>query len=92
MLPQQGGWATLTYKVFNKNQSYFLKVYEKSQASTPKLTALIDQYVPIMVWLMRNSNLKGKISVPFLTKNGDYKWENEVNVFEKLINLIFLHY
>lgn len=79
--PQRGGWASLAYKVSNKNQSYFLKVYEKSRASTPKLTALIDQYVPIMVWLMHNSSLKGKISVPFKINSGEYKCEDEYGVY-----------
>ncbi len=65
---QQGGWAALAYKVFSNQQTYFLKVYEKRRASTPKWTALIDQYVPIMVWLMNNSRLKGKIPAPLLTK------------------------
>ncbi|MFS0661052.1 aminoglycoside phosphotransferase family protein [Niallia alba] len=81
VLPQQGGWASLAYKVFNKNQSYFLKVYEKGRASTPKLTALIDQYVPILVWLINNSNLNGKITVPLITNSGEYKCEDENGVY-----------
>lgn len=81
MLPQQGGWASLAFKVSNKNQNYFLKVYEKSRASTPKLTALIDQYVKVLEWLMNNSNLKGKISVPFKTNSGEYKCEDEYGVY-----------
>ncbi|MBT2218067.1 phosphotransferase [Virgibacillus dakarensis] len=80
-LPQQGGWASLAYKVFNKNQSYFLKVYEKGRASTPKLTALIDQYVPILVWLINNSNLNGKITVPLITSSGEYKCEDENAIY-----------
>ncbi|MCM3570478.1 aminoglycoside phosphotransferase family protein [Neobacillus mesonae] len=79
--PQRGGWASLAYKVSNKNQSYFLKVYEKSRASTPKLTALIDQYVPILVWLIKNSNLKGKISVPMMTSERKYKCEDEYGIY-----------
>lgn len=81
VLPQQGGWASLAYKVFNKNQSYFLKVYEKGRASTPKLTALIDQYVPILVWLINNSNLNGKITVPLITSSGEYKCEDENAIY-----------
>ena len=81
MSHEQGGWASLAYKVFTENQSYFLKVYEKNRASTPKLTALIDQYVPIMVWLMQNSALEGKISVPFLTNSGEYKCEDEHGIY-----------
>ncbi|GAY78238.1 aminoglycoside phosphotransferase family protein [Niallia sp. Sow4_A1] len=81
VLSQQGGWASLAYKVSNKNKSYFLKVYEKSRSSTPKLTALIDQYVPIMVWLKNSSDLQGKIPVPLITSSGEYKCEDEYGVY-----------
>jgi spectinomycin phosphotransferase len=79
--PQQGGWAALAYKVFNNKLTYFLKVYEKSRSSTLKWTELIDEYVPIMVWLMHNSRLKGKIPVPLLTKHGDYKCEDDDGIY-----------
>ncbi|WP_409346733.1 phosphotransferase [Paenibacillus sp. MBLB4367] len=81
VLPQQGGWSALAYKVFTDKESYFLKVYEKSRASTPRWTALIDDYVPIMVWLMHNSGLKGKIPVPLSAKNGDYKCEDDDGIY-----------
>jgi spectinomycin phosphotransferase len=79
--PQQGGWSALAYKVFNNTNTYFLKVYEKSRASTPKWTALIDKYVPITVWLREHSNLKGKIPVPLFTKHGDYKCEDDEGIY-----------
>ncbi|TNJ62496.1 aminoglycoside phosphotransferase family protein [Paenibacillus hemerocallicola] len=79
--PQQGGWAALAYKVFDGNHAYFLKVYEKSRASTPKWTALIDKYVPILVWLLHNSGLTNKIPVPLPTKNGEYKCEDEHGIY-----------
>ncbi|MBP1996101.1 phosphotransferase family protein [Paenibacillus eucommiae] len=79
--PQQGGWAALAFKVSNNENTYFLKMYEKSRASTPKWTALIDKYVPIIVWLMHNSGLKDKIPVPFLTKNGGYKCEDDDGIY-----------
>lgn len=79
--PKQGGWAALAYKVVDKENAYFLKVYEKHRASTPKLTALIDQYSPILVWLEENSDLKGKIPVPLLTKNGHYKCEDSDHIY-----------
>ncbi|MFD0679373.1 MULTISPECIES: aminoglycoside phosphotransferase family protein [unclassified Paenibacillus] len=81
VLPQKGGWAALAYKVYDNKAAYFLKVYEKSRASTAKWTAHIDQYVPILVWLMHNSSLKGKIPVPILTKKGDYKCEDDAGVY-----------
>ncbi len=78
---QQGGWASLAYKVSNEKHSYFLKVYEKSRASTPKLTERIDAYVPIINWLYRNSDLKESISVPLLTTEGNYKCEDDDRVY-----------
>ncbi|WP_096435864.1 aminoglycoside phosphotransferase family protein [Alteribacter populi] len=79
--PKQGGWAALAYKVSNKYNAYFLKIYEKHRASTPKLTALIDLYSPILVWLEKNSYLKGMISVPLLSKDGHYKCEDSENIY-----------
>ena len=60
VLPEIGGWAALAYKIFDDEQAYFLKVYEKRRASTAKWTSLIDTYVPIMIWLAQNSDLSGK--------------------------------
>lgn len=79
--PQRGGWSALAFKVFDDRHTYFLKMYEKSRASTSKWTALIDEYVPILLWLTHNSGLKGKIPVPILTKNGDYKCEDEDGIY-----------
>lgn len=81
VLPQQGGWAALAYKVSTHKHNYFLKVYEKRRASTPKWTALIDDYVPILLWLMHNSGLKGKIPVPLLTNNGGFKCEDDDGIY-----------
>ncbi|MBD2869820.1 phosphotransferase [Paenibacillus arenilitoris] len=79
--PQQGGWAALAYRVQKGERAYFLKKYEKSRASTPKWTALIDRYAPILVWLDRNSGLNGKIPVPLLTVNGRYKCEDDEGIY-----------
>ncbi|CAH0120940.1 MULTISPECIES: phosphotransferase family protein [unclassified Paenibacillus] len=79
--PQQGGWSALAYKVTGNGHACFLKVYEKSRASTPKWTALIDQYVPILIWLFRHSGLKGKIPVPLPTNSGQYKCEDDDGIY-----------
>lgn len=79
--PEQGGWSALAFKVINHKHSYFFKVYEKSRASTVKWTALIDHYVPIMAWFLNNTGLKGKIPVPLLTMNGDYKCEDDDGIY-----------
>jgi thiamine kinase-like enzyme len=78
---QQGGWSAFAYKALTRSQTFFLKVYDKSRASTSKWTALIDDYAPVLVWLQRHSALKGKIPVPLVTKNGRYKCENEDAIF-----------
>ncbi|MBG9943573.1 aminoglycoside phosphotransferase family protein [Brevibacillus formosus] len=80
--PQQGGWAALAYKVISHQHSYFLKVYEKSRASTPKWTALIDKYVPIIQWLSRQTKLHGKLPVPLLTRNAAYKHEDDMGIYQ----------
>lgn len=78
---QIGGWSALAYKVTDEVNEYFLKIYEKSRASTPKLTALIDQYIPITIWLNDNTDLSGKIPVPLLTKDGKIKCEDDEGIY-----------
>lgn len=82
VIPQQGGWSALAYKVISDQHSYFLKVYEKSRASTPKWTALIDKYVPIIQWLSRQTGLQGKLPVPLLTRNAAYKHEDDMGIYQ----------
>lgn len=79
--PQTGGWSALAYKVSDGVKDYFLKVYEKSRASTPKLTALIDTYVPITLWLNENTDMKGKLPVPLLTQDGKPKCEDDNGIY-----------
>ncbi|RKN75885.1 phosphotransferase [Paenibacillus ginsengarvi] len=78
---QQGGWAALAYKVCSNERIFFLKVYEKSRASTPKWTSFIDHYVPITVWLMDNSRLTDRLPVPVPTLSGDYKCEDDEAIY-----------
>ena len=65
----------------SEGHAYFLKVYEKSRASTPKWTALIDDYVPVLLWLEEHSRLKGKIPVPILTQDGRYQCEDDEGIY-----------
>lgn len=81
LVPQQGGWSSLAYKIIAGNRTYFLKMYEKNRASTPKWTALINEYVPVLIWLHHYSILKGKIPVPLTTKEGNYQCVNEDGIF-----------
>ncbi|OZV13107.1 kinase [Tissierella sp. P1] len=78
---QIGGWSALAYKLSDGFKNYFLKVYEKNRASTPKLTALIDTYIPITLWLNKNTELRGKLPVPILTKDGEAKCEDKYGIY-----------
>ncbi len=81
LTPQQGGWSSLAYKVMAGDRAYFLKMYENSRASTPKWTALINEYVPVLIWLHHHSGLNGKIPVPLATRDGDYRCANADGIF-----------
>ncbi|HCO67390.1 MAG TPA: hypothetical protein DIT04_06500 [Dysgonomonas sp.] len=72
---QQGGWTSLAYRVENSSGVYFLKVYDKKRKSTAKWTALIDNYIPIVIWLNDNF-LKARIIEPILTSDNACKYEN----------------
>ena len=78
---QQGGWSALAFRVVTTSGSYFLKAYEKHKASTEKWTAMIDTYMPIVLWLNNNTNLHGKISCPILTNDGQYQCEDNHYIF-----------
>jgi len=84
---QQGGWTSLAYKVETGRDIYFLKIYEKQRKSTAKWTALIDNYIPIVIWLNENF-LKGRMIEPLLTQENAYKYEDEkvVCILFKYIN------
>lgn len=79
---QQGGWASLAYKIEDINGDFFfLKVYEKNRKSTPYLTQHIGIYLPIVDWLNNHTPLKGKIIRLIKTQTQDYKFEDESNVY-----------
>ncbi|NRG47286.1 aminoglycoside phosphotransferase family protein [Bacillus sp. CRN 9] len=78
---QQGGWATLAYKVNTEDGTFFLKVYEKSRVSTKTLAAGIDDYVPLTIWLHEAGGLSERISVPIRTATGDHKCEDETGIY-----------
>lgn len=81
IVPQKGGWSALAYKVSDGAKNYFLKAYETNRSSTSKLTAMIDIHVPVTIWLNQNTNLCGKLPVPILTKNGDFKYKDKHAVY-----------
>lgn len=80
----EGGWSARAFKVDTTNGSFFLKAYEKHKGATKKWTALVDSYMPIVLWLDNNTNLHGKIICPVLTNDGEYKCEDD-----KFIYLLF---
>lgn len=79
---QQGGWASLAYKIEDKSgHLYFLKVYEKSRKSTSYLIENIDLYLPIVDWLHNQTCLGGKIIRLVKTRTQSFKFEDESYVY-----------
>ncbi|SMG22346.1 Ser/Thr protein kinase RdoA involved in Cpx stress response, MazF antagonist [Paenibacillus aquistagni] len=79
--PLEGGWAALAFEVKDCSKRYFLKVYEKSRASTLKWTASIHHYVPMLLWLHEHTRLTSHLPVPIITKSGAYQCEDEYGVY-----------
>ncbi len=79
--PVTGGWSALAYKAECGENSYFLKAYEKKNASTAYWTALLDDYMPILVWLSRESPLCGKVPNPVLTIDGGFHCQDDNHNF-----------
>lgn len=77
---QQGGWSALAYRVRTPHTSYFLKIYQKSRASTPALTAHLDDYLSVLAKL-DDGRLRGRVVEPVRTLNGLYKCEDGENIY-----------
>ncbi|MFF3923280.1 aminoglycoside phosphotransferase family protein [Paenibacillus lactis] len=73
--------AALAFKVSDDRRAYFLKQYEKSRASTPKWTAAIREYIPILAWLSEQESFRGKVPVPVRTLDGQYRCEDEHGIY-----------
>lgn len=70
------GWSASAWKVYSDCGSYFLKVYDKHKPSTKSWVARIDSYMPVVVWLHENTDLRTKMVAPIFSRNGAYKWED----------------
>ncbi|WP_187117403.1 hypothetical protein [Clostridium amazonitimonense] len=58
-----------------------MKAYELNRASTPKLTSMIDIYIPITIWLNQNTKLSRKIPVSVVTKDGNYRCQDNHAIY-----------
>lgn len=76
-----GGLSASAYKISSDTDSFFLKVYDKQLTQTPIWIENIDNYMPILLWLNENTELKGKIIRPILTISGNYRYEDDENVY-----------
>ena len=69
------------YKVTTDSNIYFLKVYDKNKVQTAQRTENIDTYIPILVWLNENTDLRGRIIRPYKTMNGENRFEDDENIY-----------
>ncbi len=79
--PVTGGWSALAYKVACEEYDYFLKVYEKKNAATAYWTALLDDYMPVLVWLSRETPLCGRVPNPVLTRDGGFQCQDDDHIY-----------
>lgn len=76
-----GGWSARAYRAGSPTGDYFLKVYDKTMQSVAPWIRRIDVYMPALVWLSRNTALRGHIAYPVLTTDGAYKREDARYVY-----------
>ncbi len=77
---QKGGWSALAYRVDTSRGAYFLKAYPQSRASTPKLTAHLDDYLSVVAWLGKDP-LEGRVVHPVATLDGKNSCADDENVY-----------
>ena len=77
----EGGWSALAYKVESEQGVYFLKVYEKNKRCTALLLNKLSLSMAVSSWLDNNTELRGRIIAPLLTKNGNIKHETSDYVY-----------
>lgn len=73
----QAGWSALAYKVTCGVNNYFLKMYDKRKRTSQGWIQRIDEYMPMLLWLGRNTGLRGKIPSTILTVDNTYRCEDE---------------
>lgn len=81
MVETIGGLSASAYKIKTDSDSFFLKIYDKKLTQTPIWIENIDKYMPILLWLNENSELKGKIVRPIVTICGSYRYEDDESVY-----------
>ncbi len=70
------GWSASAWKVHSDCGDYFLKVYDKHKPSTKSWVARIDSYMPVVLWLHENTELRTKMTAPIFARDGAYKKED----------------
>lgn len=76
-----GGLSAMNYKIKTDVKTFFLKVYDKKKAQASLWTENINGYMPILMWLNENTKLQGRIVRPIKTNKGDYRFDDDENVF-----------
>ena len=76
-----GGLSAMNYKIETNAKTFFLKVYDKKKAQASLWTENINCYMPILIWLNENTKLQGRIVRPIKTDKGDYRFDDDDNVF-----------
>lgn len=73
----QGGWSAAAFIAYTNKGAYFLKIYDRHRPSVRPWIERMALYMPAVFWLSENTPLKNSMVIPVLTKDGEYKAENE---------------
>lgn len=73
----QAGWSALAYKATSKEKNFFVKVYDKQKNTSQSWISRIDDYMPVLLWLEQNTELKGRVPSVILSVDGNYKFEDD---------------
>ena len=78
----KGGWSTkAAYRVVSVDDvEYFIKIYDKHLPTTRWIIDRIDLYMPVLDWLSKTSDLRGRMLTPIASLNGAFKTETENDV------------
>jgi thiamine kinase-like enzyme len=71
------GWSAAAYKVLSDSGEFFLKAYDKFKPSVGIWINRIKEYMPVVVWLFKNTPLRDGMTAPLLTSGGAYSCEDE---------------
>jgi Ser/Thr protein kinase RdoA (MazF antagonist) len=77
----RGGWSARAFLVETREARYFLKVYDGAQQAVLPWIERIDSYIPVLGWLSKTAQLRGRVVTPVPAPGGGFKVESGAEVY-----------